>query len=627
MKKLDYRWLFIAISLHLYGCSETIVEENSYIQYSEQKDIDVSIPLVECGSHSDTRIDISSSMQVTWGANDTLGIFPDKGDQLYFALNTGAGNMNAVFSGGSWGLKKQGNYYAYFPFNRALYQDEQYRKHIPISLFGQIQDGDNSTKHLSQFDYLAAKGTISDEGKINFSMQHLVTFIKLELAVPIDGQLTSVEFGCSDAVFIRKGEVDLTSNELKINPLTYTNQIMLKCTNMQVKANEKFTVWMVAAPFDMAGKSCKIRCRLDGIDECYQTTIEVDKNWKAGYYYQYGSTSLYKYPDEYANWSWSGNRNTMDEEDKYFIRKVTQVSDPNKNTFKLLRDMCLNGVLESVEFGDLTSNDGISDSAFYGCTRLKSVLIASSISHRVGSYAFANSGVEEVELSSNTYAIGNGAFANTKSLKKISSLYLSSIGDYAFKGSGIESAIFRSYDLKTIGSGAFEQCQNLKSAEIDGGRTDLDFILGENLFYGCSSLTSVKLPNHVKVLPKNVLGSCKALAEFTIPKSCATIGESALYNTSVTEIDVPDKCVFIDKYALYSVKTLHMTSSVSYISNSALSTTGLKVYLNEPVPSEMTYNGLNLQGTSVELHVPAGTKESYHSSKSWNNVTNIIDDL
>ena len=106
-----------------------------------------------------------------------------------------------------------------------------------------------------------------------------------------------------------------------------------------------------------------------------------------------------------------------------------------------------------------------------------------------------------------------------------------------------------------------------------------------------------------------------------------TIGKSAFYQTSISEIDVPDKCVFIDKYALYSVKNLHMTSSVSYIANDALSTTGLKVFLKESVPAEMVYNGLNLSGTSVELHVPAGSKDAYLSSKSWNNVTNIIDDL
>lgn len=127
-------------------------------------------------------------------------------------------------------------------------------------------------------------------------------------------------------------------------------------------------------------------------------------------------------------------------------------------------------------------------------------------------------------------------------------------------------------------------------------------------------------------LPKNVFYGCKALTDITIPKSCVTIGKSAFYQTSISEIDVPDKCVFIDKYVLYSVKNLHMTSSVSYIANDALSTTGLKVFLKESVPAEMVYNGLNLSGTSVELHVTAGSKDAYQSSKSWNNVTNIIDE-
>ena len=59
--------------------------------------------------------------------------------------------------------------------------------------------------------------------------------------------------------------------------------------------------------------------------------------------------------------------------------------------------------------------------------------------------------------------------------------------------------------------------------------------IGDDAFYGCSSLTSVTIPNSVTSIGSYVFRNCSSLSSITIPNSVMSIGWGAFYSTSIYE--------------------------------------------------------------------------------------------
>lgn len=56
------------------------------------------------------------TVEFAWELDDMVGIYPDKGSQIYFKIEDGAGSSSASFDGGGWALKQNSTYVSYYPF-------------------------------------------------------------------------------------------------------------------------------------------------------------------------------------------------------------------------------------------------------------------------------------------------------------------------------------------------------------------------------------------------------------------------------------------------------------------------------------------------------------------------------
>lgn len=262
MNRHSFGYPLAAILLCTSACTnESILSDDSQSEAQNQKTIEVVMPPISRGNGAgNTRTDFGSDFTVTWGANDTLGIFPDKGNQVYFALKSGSGNLTATFTGGAWGLKGSNAYDAYYPFNRSSFASEEMRSRIPVSVAGQWQDGPNSMKHLSHFDYMAAKGQNLSSGKIDLPMEHLVTFLKLNITLPISGKLEYIglwlDKGKGDIMPLsEEGSIDLNASKPAIAPDYRMADNVLGCKNFNVTANQSFSAYLAALPVLDLGQS------------------------------------------------------------------------------------------------------------------------------------------------------------------------------------------------------------------------------------------------------------------------------------------------------------------------------------------------------------------------------------
>jgi len=121
---------------------------------------------------------------------------------------------------------------------------------------------------------------------------------------------------------------------------------------------------------------------------------------------------------------------------------------------------------------------------------------------------------------------------------------VTSIGQQVFYGcSSLESTTIPA-SVTSIGYYAFNGCSSLESIKIPASVTTI----GGGAFFGCSSLKSITIPASVTSIESQVFYGCSSLESITIPTSVTSIGqmtfsgcsslESITIPTSVTEIGI-----------------------------------------------------------------------------------------
>ena len=260
--------------------------------------------------------------------------------------------------------------------------------------------------------------------------------------------------------------------------------------------------------------------------------------------------------------------------------------------------------LRSIEIPNSVTS--IPNYAFRGCTGVASIEIPNSVTS-IGDYAFYDwDGLTSVVIPNSVTSIGNSAFYSCSYLKSIViGNSVTSIGASAFyKCSGITSITIPN-SVTSIGSSAFNYCTNLKtvmnfsnitfskgsssngyvayyadkvynapngSIEGDflfsrpndvntlvgylGNATELilpenykgeNYSIGDDAFYGYTSLTSVVIPSCVTSIGSSAFNGCSGLTSVEIPNSVTSIGDEAFYGCIALKTVINNSDLDIEK--------------------------------------------------------------------------------
>ena len=198
--------------------------------------------------------------------------------------------------------------------------------------------------------------------------------------------------------------------------------------------------------------------------------------------------------------------------------------------------------------------------AFSSCSGLTSVTIGNSVTS-IGYYPFSGcDGLTSivVESSNTTYDSRDNcnAIVETKSNTLIAGCKtttipnsITSIGDYAFYGSGLTSITIPN-SVTSIGNGAFSDTQWYES--LPDGLVYINKVLysykgdmpkntsvavkdgtlsiSPCAFMYCTGLTSITIPNSVTSIEYGTFWRCSSLTSITIPNSVTSIGDEAFYS-------------------------------------------------------------------------------------------------
>lgn len=155
----------------------------------------------------------------------------------------------------------------------------------------------------------------------------------------------------------------------------------------------------------------------------------------------------------------------------------------------------------------------------------------------IGEGAFrGSSGLTRINLPETVLTIAAGAFAGCPDLTEIgvdtlNPAYASLDGVLFDKNKtalvGYPSAVAGPYSIPgtviRIADAAFDGCSRLTHVDIPGSVT----VIGMGAFSGCSSLVSVTIPGGVTAIPDNAFYDCEGMTSVTIPDTVTSIGEQA----------------------------------------------------------------------------------------------------
>ena len=141
----------------------------------------------------------------------------------------------------------------------------------------------------------------------------------------------------------------------------------------------------------------------------------------------------------------------------------------------------------------------------------------------------------------------------------------------AFWGCTSLSSIVIPDSVTNIGERAFSSCTSLSSIVIPDSVTDI----GESAFSSCTSLSGVVIPNSVKSIGESAFSSCTSLSGIVIPNSVKSIGYRMFSScTSLSSIVIPNSVTSIGDSAFWDCTSLFsiiIPDSVTSIGSCAFS--------------------------------------------------------
>lgn len=172
--------------------------------------------------------------------------------------------------------------------------------------------------------------------------------------------------------------------------------------------------------------------------------------------------------------------------------------------------------------------ESLGQRAFYNCRGLTGEVTFANGADCVPANAFYGcSKLTTVNLSSTVSSIGEKAFLNCAGLKNIVLPDgISEIGASAFNGCASLTSIAIPKNVKKLSAYVFANCSGLTEIKLHNGITDI----ATYAFNNCTSLKSVELPKGISIVDIGTFAGCLRLEKIVVNQPVITIRRDALIN-------------------------------------------------------------------------------------------------
>lgn len=117
--------------------------------------------------------------------------------------------------------------------------------------------------------------------------------------------------------------------------------------------------------------------------------------------------------------------------------------------------------------------------------------------------------------------------------------------------------------LTTNNGKLFQHQENLKTINIEAKVTTL----ANSMFYGCSGLTEVTLPDTLEIIPIGAFQGCTNLTSITLPQNVREVGASAFEKSGLQTIVIPSGVTEIQKSTFANCSNLQTISGLENVNS------------------------------------------------------------
>lgn len=168
---------------------------------------------------------------------------------------------------------------------------------------------------------------------------------------------------------------------------------------------------------------------------------------------------------------------------------------------------------------------------------------------------------------------------------------VSEIGENAFYGSTSIQSVICSEGVSYIRSSAFYDCRYLQSIDLPENMISI----GSDAFGFCYDLTQIDLPYDLKEIGSWAFCYCTSLTELVLPESLTRINAGIFQGCSgMDTITIPDGITLIDSYAFYDCSAI---SSVTIPKN--VTSIGMGAFDGCTALTDVTYTGTEEEWSAV----------------------------
>lgn len=337
MKYNGYDIIVFLLIIMFDGCADTDHNQSQSLTYNIINKIELETvpPYNITDNLSDTvsiktrSVAVGSNLTISYGFEngDTVGIFPEKDYQIPFALPVPKGTVQTSSSilAQGWMTKKSVLYSVYLPWK---FENRNYN-HIPWDYrIIQVQDGNDNTKRLGTYWFLASDTLTSGDASFGAKLINMGAIIRVQVVAPVTGTFVRMILASPDKSFATYGYYDLfdvlspkedingakiTSNPYLHQPfhaLGYSDHVTLDFKNVTMNAGGKLRGWFVIPETDVRNKLLTVYL-WDSNGNCYTAQVTSSTaNWTRNTINATGFPSLSLTTTPFTNLNpWESNEN------------------------------------------------------------------------------------------------------------------------------------------------------------------------------------------------------------------------------------------------------------------------------------------------------------------------------
>ncbi len=377
-----------------------------------------------------------------------------------------------------------------------------------------------------------------------------------DLTVSISGGQASIT-GCNTSA---AGDLEIPSSFAGFPVTTISYRAFANCNNLTSITIPASVMYIDSEAFYATRNLTAIHVVADNVSYSSLDGVLYNHNQSTLVSYPNGRIGAFTIPDTVV---------TIGAKAFYWYSQVSAVTIPDSvrhiqnNAFY----NCAN--LASVIFGNGVLTIG--DSAFWKCEKLTELTLLDGVAS-IGASAFAYClDIQTITLPDSVQSIGNSAFGNCNAIRNI--YYGGSRKDRMAITIGTGNDSIRSDNRwhYTHKQKSGPVCNGFVYNIIGDEVTIIDYVgetiteanipafidgypvtkIGNNAFDSCYTLSSLTIPNTVKVIGEEAFYKCQKLTDVFIPEGVTTIGASAFYECNSDITLIPASVTYIGENAFY----------------------------------------------------------------------------